>query len=105
MNKEFSPQSGLTRRRFLYYSALAASATAITGCSTPKMARLNAGDKLRIAAVGGGGKGGEGAVKHRSIARCPTSQRDGCHGRHGGHHLHTAALQYQPSKLHNAAEG
>jgi len=58
MNKEFSPRAGITRRRFLYYSALAASATAITGCSTPKMAKLNAGDKLRIAAVGGGGKGG-----------------------------------------------
>ncbi len=58
MKKEFTPRTGsLTRRQFLYYSALAASATALPGFSaTPR--KLGAADKLRIAAVGGGGKGG-----------------------------------------------
>ena len=57
MKKEFTPRTGsITRRQFLYYSALAASATALPGFSaTPR--KLGAGDKLRIAAVGGGGKG------------------------------------------------
>src|SRR5712691_9047151 len=57
MKKEFTPRTGsLNRRQFLYYSALAASATALPGLSaTPR--KLGAGDKLRIAAVGGGGKG------------------------------------------------
>jgi hypothetical protein len=57
MNTQLSPQTGMTRRRFLYCSALTASAAALAGCSTPNITRLNAGDKLRIAAVGGGGKG------------------------------------------------
>src|SRR5215813_979513 len=57
MNTELSPQTAMTRRRFLYCSALTASVAALSGCSTPKAHRLNAGDKLRIAAVGGGGKG------------------------------------------------
>src|SRR2546425_769279 len=49
--------SSLTRRQFLRYSALAAGAAALSsyGAATPR--RLGAGDKLRIAAVGGGGKG------------------------------------------------
>ncbi len=57
MKKEFTPRSGsITRRQFLYYSALAASAASLPGYSaTPR--KLGAGDKLRIAAVGGGGKG------------------------------------------------
>ena len=57
MKKEFTPRTGsLTRRQFLYYSALAASAASLPGYSaTPR--KLGAGDKLRIAAVGGGGKG------------------------------------------------
>ena len=57
MKKEFTPRTGsITRRQFLYYSALAASAASLPGFSaTPR--KLGAGDKLRIAAVGGGGKG------------------------------------------------
>jgi len=58
MNKEFSPQFGISRRRFLYYSAMAASATAFSGYAKSKPRKLNANDKLRIASVGGGGKGG-----------------------------------------------
>jgi hypothetical protein len=57
MNKELSARTGITRRRFLYYSALTTSVAALTGCHTARPARLKAGDKLRIAGVGGGGKG------------------------------------------------
>jgi predicted dehydrogenase len=58
MKKQFSPQSGITRRRFLYYSAMAASATAFSGYAKSKPRKLTPNDKLRIASVGGGGKGG-----------------------------------------------
>src|ERR1051325_2689126 len=58
MTKKFSPplHSAISRRQFLYYSALAASVTALPGFGKPR--KLGAGDKLRIASVGGGGKGG-----------------------------------------------
>ena len=60
MTKKNFPRTGssMTRRQFLYSSALAAagaSALSLYGASTPR--KLGAGDKLRIAAVGGGGKG------------------------------------------------
>jgi hypothetical protein len=60
MKKEFSPRTGssLTRRQFLYYSALAVSATALPYVARSSGRKLGAGDKLRIAAIGGGGKGG-----------------------------------------------
>src|SRR5258705_6517286 len=47
---------GLTRRQFIYYSALAAGATALTGCAAPR--RISANEKLNIGVVGTGGKGG-----------------------------------------------
>ena len=50
-------KSGLNRRQFIYYSALAASATALAGCASPRPRLLSSGEKLRIAAVGAGGKG------------------------------------------------
>ncbi len=57
MLEKFNPRSGsLTRRQFLYYSALAAGATAL-GATKATPRKLGSGDKLRIAAVGGGGKG------------------------------------------------
>src|SRR5437879_3157419 len=56
-NKTSPPTSLLTRRQFIYYSALAASATALSAYSRPAPRKLGAGDKLRIAAVGAGGKG------------------------------------------------
>src|SRR5947208_14150534 len=91
MNNDFSPQTGITRRRFLYYSALAASATALTGCTTSKPRKLTASDKLRIASIGGGGKGGSDIAscaseeiiaiadvdKHsaaKSLQRCPNAK-------------------------------
>ena len=50
-----SSKSALTRRQFIYYSALAAGATALTGCAAPR--RISANDKLNIGVVGTGGKG------------------------------------------------
>jgi hypothetical protein len=50
--------SSLTRRQFLYYSAMAAAgASALRGFAAPRPRKLAAGDKLRIACVGVGGKG------------------------------------------------
>ena len=51
------PGRSLTRRQFLYLSALAASATAV-GCAQTKVRRLSANDKLNIGVVGVNGKGG-----------------------------------------------
>lgn len=50
------PQS-FSRRQFLYTSALALSATALTGCVQARAQKLSSTDKLRIACVGTGGKG------------------------------------------------
>src|ERR1017187_3799922 len=49
----------LTRRQFLYYSALAASATALTGYAgvRSKARRVSANEKLNIAIIGVGGRG------------------------------------------------
>jgi len=50
--------SSLTRRQFLYYSALAAAgAAALRGYGQPAPRKLGSGDKLRLACVGAGGKG------------------------------------------------
>ncbi|HEV2392654.1 MAG TPA: Gfo/Idh/MocA family oxidoreductase [Verrucomicrobiae bacterium] len=50
--------SSLTRRQFLYYSALAAAgASTLSGYAKPQPRMLSPGDKLRIACVGTGGKG------------------------------------------------
>jgi len=45
----------ITRRQFIYYSALAAGGTALTGCAAPR--RVSPNEKLNIAGVGAGGKG------------------------------------------------
>jgi hypothetical protein len=60
MSKPNRPSSSLSRRQFIYYSALAASAAATTSYAAfgrPKPRKLGSGDKLRIASVGSGGKG------------------------------------------------
>ncbi len=57
LNDQSSPLAGITRRRFLYCSALAASATAFTGCAASRSRRLSATDKLNIGVIGAGGKG------------------------------------------------
>jgi hypothetical protein len=52
-----SPLSGLSRRQFIYSTALAAGAAALTGCTTPRPRRVSANDKLNIGVIGAGGKG------------------------------------------------
>ena len=52
-----SPLSGISRRQFIYYTALAAGATALTGRAAPQPRRISANEKLNIGAVGIGGKG------------------------------------------------
>ena len=52
-----SPLSGLTRRQFICYSALAVGGTALAGCAVPRSRRLSANDKLNIGVIGAGGKG------------------------------------------------
>ena len=47
----------MSRRQFLYCSALAAGATALTGCAALPPRRLSASDKLNIGVIGTGGKG------------------------------------------------
>jgi len=47
----------INRRQFLYYSAIAASAAAMTGPALAKSRRRSANEKLNVAVVGSGGKG------------------------------------------------
>jgi hypothetical protein len=58
MSKHYSfPSSGISRRQFLYYSALAAGATALTGYGASGPRKISANDKMNIGVVGAGGKG------------------------------------------------
>src|SRR5271169_5498285 len=52
-----SPLASVTRRQFIYYSALAASGMALTGYARPRPRRVSPNEKLNIAGVGAGGKG------------------------------------------------
>jgi predicted dehydrogenase len=52
-----SSLASVTRRQFIYYSALAAGGTALTGYARPRPRRVSPNDKLNIAGVGAGGKG------------------------------------------------
>src|SRR6266481_3769036 len=52
-----SSLASVTRRQFIYYSALAAGGTALTGYAKPRPRRVSPNDKLNIAGVGAGGKG------------------------------------------------
>ena len=47
----------MTRRQFIYSSALAVTATAWAGCTVPRPRRVSANDKLNIGVIGAGGKG------------------------------------------------
>jgi hypothetical protein len=72
MPKKLVPSnSGLNRRQFIYYSAAFASSASIMralAAGVPKARILGSGDKLRIASVGGGGKG------ESDIAHCSTEE-------------------------------
>jgi hypothetical protein len=73
-----SPLSGISRRQFLYYSALAASATALTGHAQPQPRRLSANDKLNIGVVGVTGKGGSDTTccaSENIIALCDVDEK------------------------------
>lgn len=58
-NSSPSIRSGLSRRQFIYASALAAGGLAITGCAAPapRPRKVSANDKLNIVFVGAAGKG------------------------------------------------
>ena len=57
MSKLHSSLSSVTRRQFIYYSALAASGAALTGYARPRPRRVSPNEKLNIAGIGAGGKG------------------------------------------------
>jgi hypothetical protein len=57
MLKHMNASKSLTRRQFLYYSAVATSAAALTGCTKMRPRRVASDEKLRIACVGASGKG------------------------------------------------
>jgi predicted dehydrogenase len=58
MSKLTTSSSGsLTRRQFLYTTALAAGATALSGCIHPRPRTVSANEKLNIGVIGCGGKG------------------------------------------------
>src|SRR5437867_2670787 len=53
-----SPSSGITRRKFIYYLALATGALVLPGCATYGRSRYKSpNEKLNIAVIGAGGKG------------------------------------------------
>lgn len=52
-----SNRSGLSRRQFIYTSALAAGGLALAGCSSARGQKTSANDKLNIACIGAAGKG------------------------------------------------
>ncbi len=58
MSKRESPASNsLTRRQFIYTTALAATGAALAGCAAPKARFVSPNSKLNIGVVGAGGKG------------------------------------------------
>src|SRR5260370_6065192 len=56
-NHHSSSKPGMTRRHFIYYTALAAGGTALAGRAQPVSRPTSANDKLNIGVVGTGGKG------------------------------------------------
>jgi predicted dehydrogenase len=73
-----SPLSEISRRQFLYYSALAAGATALTGYAQPKPRLLSANDKLNIGVVGVTGKGSSDTTccaSENIIALCDVDEK------------------------------
>ncbi len=73
-----SPRSGISRRQFLYYSALAAGVTALPGYSKAQSSRVSANDKLNIGVVGVAGKGGSDTsccASENIIALCDVDEK------------------------------
>ena len=73
-----SPNVPMTRRRFIYTSALATGATIVTGpilAGSPR--KLSANDKLNIGCVGCGGKGSsdiQWCSSENIVALCDVSE-------------------------------
>ncbi len=77
--------SSLTRRQFIYSTALSATATALTGCATARPRRLSANDKLNIGVVGAGGKGAsdtDHCAGENIVALCDVDETQ-CAGQRG----------------------
>src|SRR5208337_5021778 len=55
------PQRGLSRRQFLYVTALTAGSLAVAGCAAPQTKLKSANDKLDVGIIGTGGKGADDA--------------------------------------------
>ena len=71
----------LTRRQFLYYSALAAGATALTPAvvARPKPRRVSPNEKLNIAIIGAGGRGAADTAEVASeniVALCDVNEEN-----------------------------
>ena len=67
------PQRGLSRRQFLYATALTASSLAVAGCAAPRARLKSANDKLDVGIIGTGGKGADDAPNFASeniVALC-----------------------------------
>src|SRR5688572_22822213 len=79
-NRKNTPQEvslGLNRRRFIYLSTIAASAAALTGCSTPGPRFKLPSEKLNIGSIGVGGKGStdlEGCANENIVAVCDVDE-------------------------------
>src|SRR4029078_3386150 len=94
-NESLFPNRSLTRRRFLYYSALAsAAATVFPAIGKPRPRIPGGGEKLRIGCVGAGGKGSSD-IQHCSsediVAICDADESQAADARK----KHPTAKYYQ----------
>jgi len=72
------PTGSITRRQFIYYSALAAGATALSGNAAPRPRQISPNEKLNIGSVGCGGKGSSDlqfCSGENIVALCDVSER------------------------------
>src|SRR2546427_11179921 len=79
MRKNLPVQKSLTRRRFLYYTALAAGGSALTGSvvARPQRRRVSPNEKLNLAIIGAGGRGGADIAQVSSeniVALCDVNE-------------------------------
>src|SRR4051794_32263421 len=93
MRKVMSQQRSLTRRQFIYYSGLAAGATALSGPSfaRPQPRRVSPNEKLNIAIIGAGGRGAADIAEVKSeniVAMCDVNEN----------HLDAAAVKHPKAK-------
>jgi predicted dehydrogenase len=83
-----SPASSLSRRQFIYYSALAAAgASSLTSCAARQPRKISANEKLNIGVVGVSGKGAsdiECCASENIVALCDVDggALDGAHAKH-----------------------